>query len=47
MTEKNLKSYCALIAAMLIFGTISIFRRFIPLSSGVLAFARGLLGSAF
>lgn len=47
MTEKNLKSYCALIAAMLIFGTIGIFRRFIPLSSGVLAFARGLLGSAF
>lgn len=29
---------------MLIFGTIGIFRRYIPLSSGFLAFARGMLG---
>jgi len=36
-----------LISSMLIFGTIGIFRRFIPLSSGLLAFARGLLGTGF
>ena len=47
MTDKNLKSYLMLIASMLIFGTTGIFRRFIPLSSGMLAFSRGLLGSAF
>ena len=47
MTDKNLKSYLMLITSMLIFGTIGIFRRFIPLSSGMLAFSRGLLGSAF
>lgn len=29
---------------MLIFGTIGIFRRYIPLSSGLLAFTRGMLG---
>ncbi len=32
---------------MLIFGTIGIFRRYIPLSSGMLAFLRGVLGAAF
>ena len=47
MKDNTPKSYIALIASMLIFGTIGIFRRFIPLSSGVLAFSRGLLGSAF
>ena len=47
MEEKNVKSYLMLISAMLIFGTIGIFRRYIPLSSGMLAFSRGLLGSAF
>ena len=39
-------SYCLFIASMLIFGTIGIFRRFIPLSSAMLAFTRGMLGSA-
>lgn len=33
-----------LIGSMLIFGTIGIFRRYIPLSSSMLAFARGILG---
>ena len=47
MADKNLKSYLMLITSMLIYGTIGIFRRFIPLSSGMLAFTRGLLGSAF
>lgn len=46
MHEKNVKSYLMIISAMLIFGTIGIFRRYIPLSSGMLAFTRGLLGSA-
>lgn len=36
-----------LISSMLIFGTIGIFRRYIPISSGLLAFSRGLLGGAF
>lgn len=47
MADKNLKSYLMLITSTLIFGTIGVFRRFIPLSSGILAFTRGLLGSAF
>lgn len=36
-----------IISSMLIFGTIGIFRRYIPISSGLLAFSRGLLGAAF
>lgn len=43
----NFKSFLGLITAMLIFGTIGIFRRYIPLSSGLLAFVRGIVGSAF
>ena len=35
------------IAAMFIFGTIGVLRRLIPLSSGMLAFARGVLGTLF
>ena len=35
------------IASMLIFGTIGVFRRFIPLPSALLAFARGILGGLF
>ena len=40
-------SYLQFITAMLIFGTIGIFRKYIPLSSGMLAFTRGLLGCIF
>ena len=47
MTHGNFKSYMALISSMLIFGTLGIFRRYIPLSSAMLAIFRGLLGSAF
>ncbi len=47
MNENNSKSYLMIISSMLIFGTIGIFRRYIPLSSGLLAFSRGLLGGAF
>ena len=36
-----------LIASMLIFGTIGVFRRYIPLPSAFLAFARGILGGFF
>lgn len=36
-----------LMTAMLIFGTIGIFRKFIPLSSSMLAMFRGLIGVAF
>ena len=45
--KENRKAYASLCAAMLIFGTIGIFRRNIPFSSGLLAFSRGLLGSVF
>lgn len=45
MEEKNIKSYLLFLTSVLIFGTIGIFRRYIPLSSGMLAFSRGLLGS--
>lgn len=47
MSENNSKSYVMIISSMLIFGTIGIFRRYIPISSGLLAFSRGLLGGAF
>lgn len=35
------------IATMLIFGTIGIFREYTPLPSGLLSMARGLIGAAF
>ncbi len=41
------KALFSLIASMLIFGTIGIFRRYIPLSSGLIAFSRGLIGFIF
>lgn len=36
-----------LIAAMGIWGTIGLFRKSIPLSSGLIAFSRGVIGAAF
>ena len=44
--RQSSQAYLMLIASMLIFGTIGIFRRYIPLSSGMLACARGLMGAA-
>lgn len=44
--KNDKKSMVMYIASMLIFGTIGIFRRYIPLSSAFLAFSRGLLGGA-
>lgn len=35
------------VSSMLIFGTIGIFRRYIPVSSAFLAFSRGMLGGLF
>ena len=47
MGVKNNKSKAAFIAAMIIFGSIGIFRRYIDLPSSVLAFARGVIGTLF
>lgn len=45
-TEKNSAlSYLMFIGAMLIVGTIGVIRRYIPLSSALLAFFRGLIGA--
>ncbi len=41
------KSKLSLILSMFIFGTIGIFRRYIPLPSSLLALARGAIGVAF
>lgn len=41
------KSYFNAVFSMLVFGTIGIFRRFIPLPSGILALSRGILGGLF
>ena len=43
----NRGSLGMLIVSMLIFGTIGVFRRYIPLPSAFLAFARGILGGLF
>ncbi len=40
-------SYLIFILSMLIYGSIGVFRKFIPLSSGLLVFARGLIGGTF
>ncbi len=45
--RNNRKSVLMILSAMLIWGTIGLFRRFIPLSSAFLAFSRGILGGIF
>ena len=47
MNKENFKSYIALIGSMLIFGTLGGVRRYVPLSSAMLALCRGVLGSVF
>lgn len=47
MEKKNTTPALMMLASMLIFGTIGIFRRYIPLPSAMLACVRGLLGGAF
>lgn len=44
---KTRSSSLSMIASMLIFGTIGIFRKHIPLTSGMLAMLRGFIGTAF
>lgn len=46
MKQEN-KSKIMLILAMTIWGTIGIFRRYIPMSSGMIAFTRGCIGTLF
>ncbi len=41
------RSVLMMTASMLIFGTIGVFRRYIPISSALLAFTRGMLGGTF
>lgn len=41
------RSVCMLVSSMLIWGTIGIFRKYIPVSSAFLAFSRGMLGGLF
>ena len=45
--KKESSARMSLILAMIIFGTIGIFRKYIPLSSGIVAWVRGVLGVAF
>ena len=45
--ENDSRSVWMFISSMLIFGTIGIFRRYIPLPSAFLAFSRGILGGLF
>ena len=46
-SESRARALLSLAVSMFAFGTIGIFRRQIPLSSGLLAFVRGLLGGSF
>ena len=45
--NENRKSLYMLIGSMVIFGTIGVVRRYIPLSSAAIAAARGLVGAVF
>ncbi|MBR5968812.1 MAG: EamA family transporter [Lachnospiraceae bacterium] len=47
MASNNKKSLWMLALSMVIFGSIGIVRRYIPLSSSLLAFFRGVLGALF
>ena len=47
MNRTQIKSRNTLILSMCIFGTIGILRRYIPLSSSLVALVRGIIGSVF
>ncbi len=47
MGSDRVRARLGLILSMSIFGTIGIFRRYLPLPSGVIAFARGVIGTLF
>ncbi len=46
MKRKGIPALVMFVSSMLIFGTIGPLRRLVPLSSGMLAFSRGLFGAA-
>ncbi len=45
-TKEVTRSRLMLLSSMLIYGTVGIFRHFLPVPSGVLAFLRGVIGAA-
>lgn len=45
--SNNKRSLGVFVSSMLIFGTVGVVRRYIPLSSALLAFSRGILGGLF
>ena len=47
MNQETTRARLSVIASMCIFGTIGLLRRYLPLPSGFLAMARGLLGALF
>ena len=47
MKNTETKSLLSLITSMVIFGTIGIFRKYIPYSSSIVAFFRGAIGALF
>ena len=47
MENTTWRARMSLILSMFIFGTIGVFRRYIPLSSGLLAMTRGIIGALF
>ena len=47
MNSTHVKNRSMLITSMCIFGTIGILRRYIPLSSSLVALVRGVIGSVF
>lgn len=44
--QSDPRSFIMLLASMFIYGTVGIFRRYIPISSGTLALLRGVIGCA-
>jgi len=46
-TKESAGARLALVTSMVIFGTIGLFRRYIPLPSSMIAMMRGLIGAAF
>ncbi len=47
MKNEKTRARLSLISSMIIFGTIGVFRKFIPLPSGFLAMSRGFIGALF
>lgn len=45
--KDNTKPLVMILLSMVIWGSVGIFRRFIPVSSSVLAFSRGIIGTIF